>query len=263
MTIRFLVSLMSLNNAGLNFKRQAAYLRNTFAPYCFYNMPNLDRDTYVFVLENKTLPGRESRDGNDAQARPLVVCLFRRDRDAVDQLVVTRMDCDRGSGMNTIPVTPAELALLLGFEMPDTAAVTDHSALIIEREVETALFRMPRMRYDCQHLEGATDVHTYTLIMERDADTAYWDDMAMKYHTKYDIATYLEGAYGWDRQRLWKKQRPTLVAAVAQGVSPWDPSFVRPAVAAPRFRARARSRDVVAPGKAPDGRGRARGRGRA
>jgi hypothetical protein len=244
-------------------KASSVYLRNTFAPYCFYNMPNLDRDTYVFVLENKTLPGRESRDGNDAQARPLVVCLFRRDRDAVDQLVVTRMDCDRGSGMNTIPVTPAELALLLGFEMPDTAAVTDHSALIIEREVETALLRMLRMRYDYQHLAGATDVHTYTLIMERDADTAYWDDMAMNYHTKYDIATYLEGAYGWDRQRLWKKQRPTLVAAVAQGVSPWDPSFVRPAVAAPRFRARARSRGVVAPGRAPGGRGRARGRGRA
>jgi len=116
------------------------------------------------------------------------------------------MVCDRGSGMNTIPVTPAELALLLGFEMPDTVTVTDHSALIIEREVETALLRMPRMRYDYQHLAGATDVHTYTLIMERDADTAYWDDMAMNYHTKYDIATYLEGAYGWDRQRLWKKK---------------------------------------------------------
>ena len=244
-------------------KASSVYLRNTFAPYCFYNMPNLDRDTYVFVLENKTLPGRESRDGNDAQARPLVVCLFQRDSEAVDQLVVTRVVCDRGSGMSTIRVTPAELALLLGFQMPDIATVTDHSDLIIERDVETALLRMSRIRYDHQNVAGATDVHTYTLVLARNADTAYWDDMAMNDHTKYDIATYLERVYGWDRQRLWKNQRPTLVAAVAQGVSPWDLSFVRPAVAAPRFRARARSRGVVAPGRAPGGRGRARGRGRA
>ena len=90
------------------------YLRNTFVPFYFYHMQTLrDRDTYVFVLENKTLAGREFRDGNDAQARPLVVCFFRPDHDAVDQLVVTRMD--RGSsGMKAMNVTPAELALRLG-----------------------------------------------------------------------------------------------------------------------------------------------------
>ena len=162
--------------------------------------------------------------------------------------------------MKAMDVTPAELALRLGFVMPDIA---NHSALNIERVVETALLRMPRMRYAYQHLAGATDVHTYTLIEEQDADIAYWNDMPMKDHTKYDIATYLEGTYGWDRQRLWKRPRPTLVAAVGQGVPPWDPTFLRPAVAAPRGRARARGRGVVAPGRAPGGRGRARGRGRA
>ena len=126
-------------------------------------MPTLaDRDTYVFVQENQTLAGREFRDGNDAQARPLVVCFFQRDTDAVDQVVVTRMDIG-GSGMKAMDVTPAELALRLGFVMH---LIADRSALNIERVVEIALLRMSRMSFAYEHWTGVTNVHTYTLTNE-------------------------------------------------------------------------------------------------
>ena len=68
------------------------------------------------------------------------------------------MDCG-GSGMKTMNVTPAELALRLSFVMP---AIANLSALNIESVVETALLRMSRMRYAYEQLAVATDVHTYT-----------------------------------------------------------------------------------------------------
>ena len=88
----------------------SVYLRNTFAPRRFYHMPLFgDPDTYIFVLENKGLAGREFRDGTDAQVRPLVVCFFRPDHDAAaDQLVMTRLDTGV-SCMTTMDMTPAEL----------------------------------------------------------------------------------------------------------------------------------------------------------
>ena len=82
-------------------------------------------------------------------------------------------------------------------------------------------------------------MHTYTLKNEQDADISYCNNMPIADHTKYDISTHLERTYGWDRARLWKRQRPTLLATIEQVVPPWDTTFVPLAVAAPRGRARA------------------------
>ena len=93
--------------------------------------------------------------------------------------------------LKAMDVTPAELALRLGFVM---LAIADHSVLNIERVVEIALLRMSRMRYNYEHLAGATAVHTYTLTEEQDAEIAYWNDMPIATHTRYDISTHLERA---------------------------------------------------------------------
>lgn len=72
----------------------SVYLRNTFVPRRFFHAPTLAEDTYVFVLENKVLSGREQRDGSDAQTRPLVVCFFQEAPGvgAPGELVVKRID---------------------------------------------------------------------------------------------------------------------------------------------------------------------------
>ena len=56
----------------------AVHSRNTFfRTMRFFHAPTLgDGGTWVFVMENKVLAGREMRDATDAQARPLVVCFF-------------------------------------------------------------------------------------------------------------------------------------------------------------------------------------------
>ena len=74
----------------------SVYLRNTFAPNRFYHALLGDAATWVFVLENKTLAGREPRHATDAQTRPLVVCFFKQLDSAVDELVVGRMDTSMG-----------------------------------------------------------------------------------------------------------------------------------------------------------------------
>ena len=74
----------------------SVYLRNTFAPNHFYHALLGDAATWVFVLENKTLAGREPRHATDAQTRPLVVCFFKQLDSAADELVVGRMDTSMG-----------------------------------------------------------------------------------------------------------------------------------------------------------------------
>ena len=229
----------------------SVYLRNTFAPNHFYHALLGDAATWVFVLENKTLAGREPRHATDAQTRPLVVCFFKQLDSAADELVVGRMDTSMG-GMKAMDLTPAELALHLGYVLPMDAT---RSARETETLVEGAWLAIPRWRYTHEVLVGAPDAHTYRLTDSVHAEDAFWADMEVQHHTKYAIARHLERLHGWDRARLWHRRLPLLQAALAQGLPPWDAGFVPPA-AAPGAPAPA------APGAPARGRGRGRARGR-
>ena len=216
----------------------SVYLRNTFMPRRFYHAPTLGRGRcWFYVLENKVLPGREARHATDAQTRPLVVCFFEQAASAADEVVVQRTD-RQGSGMVAKTLTPAELALHLGFVV---AGGGDRSALEVESLVERAWMEAPRLCYTHSHVAAAGDLHTYQLKEPMDAEDAFWQSVPAPEHTKYAIARHLERVHGWDRARLWKQPLPQLRAALDSDVPPWDA-----AVAA------------VAP--APDG-GRGRGRG--
>ena len=242
------------------------YLRNTFAPRHFYHAPTLGAGrTWVFVLENKVLAGRERRAADDAHARPLVVCFFQQIASAPDELVVGRID-HGFAGMKTMELTPAELALHLGYVLP---ADTGRSAAQIESLVEASWFNIPRLRYAHEHILGAPDVHTYKLTEPDDAEDAFWSDQPLDEHTKYAISRRLERQHGWGRARLWGCRWTHLRAAHAQGVPPWDPTFVvpppPPAPGAPGGglgrgggRGRGKGRGGVAPAAPARGRGRGR-----
>ncbi len=92
----------------------SVYLRDTFLPRAFHQVPGVNPDIFIYVLENKTLPGREPRDREDAQSRPLVACFFERCPGAEDELIVRRVD-RASTGMSPKTVTPAELLLDLGY----------------------------------------------------------------------------------------------------------------------------------------------------
>ena len=142
--------------------------------------PMGDAATWFFVLENKTLPGREPRHATDAQTRPLVVCFFKKLESAVDELVVGRMDTSTG-GMNAKELAPAELALHLGYVLPVDAMRTP---LQTETLVEGAWLTTPRWRYTHDLILGAPDAHTYMLSDTVNAEDASWADWSLQEHKK-------------------------------------------------------------------------------
>ena len=191
------------------------YLRNTFAPRLFYQLPGLDAGSWVYVLENRTLAGREARDAAEAQGRSLVVCFFGQAPGAADETIVTRSDTS-STGMKAVVLTVAELALLLGYALPpDAARGSAESELLVEQ----ALFSIDRVRYRHEVVPGA-DAHTYRLLDPQDADDAFWDDWDLEAHTKLTISRRLERDYGWDRRQLWNLTWERLTKAVEDGVCP-------------------------------------------
>ena len=178
-------------------------------------------------------------------------------------------------GMTTMAITPAELALHLGFQLPPDP---DRNALASESLAEAAWLAVPRIRFCHEQMAGLEDMHTYILTEGRSAEEAFWNDMDLEQHTKYAIARHLEIDHGWSRARLWNRSTADLRAAVNLGVAPWDqaaPPAAPPAEGVPgglpadgapggRGGGRARGRGVVAPapGRAPGGRGRGRAQGR-
>ena len=220
----------------------SVYLRNTFLPRRFYHAPSLGRgDVWFFVLENKVLAGREKRHEGDAQTRPLVVCFFERTEGAPGELTVSRMD-QQFSGMTTLTLTPAELALHLGFVLP---LDVERSAAEMEALVERMWLETPRLGYEHKQLAEEDDLHTYTLAEPLDAEDVFWDSCPSEEHTKYALARHLERRHGWDRERLWKRSLGELRVAAGAGIPPWV------AVA------------VGVPGGAVPAAGRGRARGRA
>ncbi len=112
-------------------------------------------------------------------------------------------------GMVTKELTPAELALHLGFALPMDA---DRSALGTESLVEAAWLGLQRVRYVHEHLAGAPDFHTYKLTEPQNAEDAFWCDTPLAEHTKYSIARHLERTHGWPRERLWRSKQEALCA---------------------------------------------------
>ena len=194
----------------------SVYLKKTFAARHFYQFPGLDPTVWTYVMENKTLAGREERAADEAQGRALVVCFFRQAPGAADETIVTRSDTS-STGMAAVVLSVAELALHLGYALPPDAA---RSSADSERMVEEALFSIARVR--CRHecVPGAPDAHTYRLLDEQDAEEAFWNDHALEEHTKIDIARRLELQHGWDRKPLWNLGWPALSAACEDGVCP-------------------------------------------
>jgi hypothetical protein len=239
----------------------SAYLRNTFVANSFYQLPGLDDSTWVFVLENKVLPGREARAEDDARARSLVVCYFERfpGGGGADEVIVARSGTS-STGMETSLATVAELALQLGYRLPHDPA---RSSVASERLVEEALFAIERVRYCAHELLLGGGPHVYRLLDPQNAEDAFWGGTALKDHTRLAIARRVELAYGWDRAALWRSKlgKKALEIAFKSGVRPLPaaapggrgPAAAAPAAGGPGGRGR---------GAPPADRGRGRGRGR-
>ena len=91
----------------------SVYLRDTFEARAFYRFETLAADLFFFILDSKTLAGREQRGPDDAQARPMVLTFFETMDSDPGTVVVRRVD--RGEpAMATKVMTCAELLLAAG-----------------------------------------------------------------------------------------------------------------------------------------------------
>ena len=79
-------------------------MRATFVPtrfHCFLGLGSADDRVYIYVLEHKSLAGREDIPDDDAQACPLEVCFFKKAQDSPPgELHVTRLDHTTGGAGN-------------------------------------------------------------------------------------------------------------------------------------------------------------------
>ena len=103
------------------------YVRATFEPKRFHCFPGVGTDmdrVYIYVLEHKTLAGREDLHEDDAKARPLEVCFFTRIADAPPgELHVSRVD-QSTSGMVTHTYGPAQILVAAGLHAPSPPGQT-------------------------------------------------------------------------------------------------------------------------------------------
>ena len=243
----------------------SVYLRNTYQPQRFHQVPGVTHNLWVYVLDSKTLAGREPRDALDAQARPMVVSFFERDPSADAMSLVVRRVNREADGMDSKVLTAPELLVHLGYPAP---VDPNMSAADKELALGTAFLELQTLVYDSQVVTGQGQIHVYKLESPCDSEDAYMESMPLADHTKFALARCLERRHGWDKRPLHAQSKAALLAHFPEEAPP------APKAAPKAFAGRGRGRGAApkaAPGAAPapkaapkaaPGRGRGRGRGR-
>ena len=240
----------------------SVYLRNTFQPQRFHQVPGVTPDLWVYVLDSKTLAGREPRDALDAQARPMVVSFFERDPSADAMSLVVRRVNREADGMESRVITAPELLVHLGYPAP---ADPHMSTADKELALETAFLELQTLVYDSQVLTGQGQIHVYKLENPCDSEDAFMESMPLAEHTKFTLARCLERRHGWDKRTLHAQSKAALLAHFP-GAAPAPKAAPKAAAGRGRGRGAApKAAGGAAPEAAPKaapGRGRGRGRGR-
>ena len=228
----------------------SVYLRNTFQAQRFHQVPGVSTNLWVYVLDTKTLAGREPRDALDAQARPMVVSFFERDPSADAMSLVVRRVNREADGMVTSVITAPELLVHLGYPAP---VDPNMSAADKELALEQAFLDLQTLVYmEATPLADQGQIHVYKLENAHDSEDAFMEAMPLAEHTKFSLARTLERRHGWDKRTLQAQRKAELLA-----------HFPGEAPDAGRGRGRGRG---AAPGAAPGaarGKGLGRGRGAA
>ena len=178
-------------------------MRDTLESQAFIQVPGVSPDLWVYVLDTKTLAGREPRDALDAQARPLVVSFFERDPSADALSLVVRRVNREADGLQTKAITVAELLVHLGYPAPpDPNMSASDKELILEK----AFLELQTLVFDSHVVTDHGGIHVYQLDNPRDSEDAFMDSMPLAEHTKFALARLLERRHGWDKHTIWKKK---------------------------------------------------------
>ena len=141
-------------------------------PEIVFSFTTLRPDLFVYVLENKSVSGREVRAEGDAVGRPLIAAWFETAEHTLDGHLVRRVDRTSAS-LVTQMYTIAELIHAAGDPYPDLgpgAASKD-----IELFMEARFAHVPRDVHNYEHMCDTDDPYTFLLTSSDRAEETYLD----------------------------------------------------------------------------------------
>ena len=193
------------------------YLRWTFVKNRFYSFEGLRSELYLYVAENKSLPGRESRAEGEALGRPLAVAWFeKREINPDGSITVQRVDRTSATALKTMLSTVAEIYHAAGAAYKDFGE--DGTSRIIEIDMEERMGTEPRLIWIAEHLWEEEDPWVFRLSGSEPAELKYLEDESSVDPgklTNMALARLLELLTGEDRRLSSRRRKRDLLEAIA------------------------------------------------
>ena len=191
----------------------ANYIRKTIVTGTFHSFPWLRPRLYVFITENKSLPGREKRSEHEAQGRSLA-CAWFQTVDDTDPNEILVQPVDRSSAsLATQLSTIAEILHTAGEPYPALGA--DATASQVETAMEACYARQDWLLWDSSQQWLDETPWRFILSNPQPAEETYLALTPLEQHTNMALASILEREKGLDRAKAWRSlTKAGLIAAI-------------------------------------------------
>ena len=220
------------------------YLRSLFEPKYFYNFSALSNTMFLYIAENKSMPGRDAPKEGECVGRSLSAAWFEKLEDSLAGICVRPVDGGISGELPLLLATVAEIARAAG-DYPDVDG--NATARDIEILLESRLLQHRVIRFQTVQRSGNEDAPwDFTIQDGDDVEQAYIGPKNPRDLTKIALARQIQlrdDLSDAERGLLWQAKKDVVLAAYD------NPPGVVGAAAAPA--------PPVAPGPC---RGRGRGR---
>ena len=234
------------------------YVRFLFEAHSFYRFTSLSNTRYLFIAENKSLPGREEVQPDEGVGRVLSIVWFRRADDegsCADGIRVVPIAGDNGK-LETMESTIAEISLAAGYYPP---VGDSESAREVELKHERHLLSHDIVVYHarrCTYADGeewgaswawsldenSTDIEEHAFL-HRDLNTLTKMSLARQLQLRDNLTDN-------QRDRVWTLNKDTLLAAIMNPAAPVAAGVAAFAAPKAKVKAVAKPKAKVVPAKA-------------
>ena len=156
---------------------------------------------YLYIAENKSLPGREARAEGDAIGRPLTAAWFEACEERDGGSVVRRAGRTSPQALSTMLVTLAELLHAAGEPYP--ALGSEATARQTEIAMEARFADVPRSVHSATHLWEDDDPWTFLLTDAEPADMKYLTETPMQHLNNMALARLAELTRGANKRETF------------------------------------------------------------
>ena len=180
--------------------RWANYCRSVLKPLHFYAFQSLTAGMFLFVGENKSLPGRAEREESDALGRSFGVVWFEKVDEVAGSIFVRRI-AHEGPHIELHLQSPAEILRAAGFTLP----VQDQdSARDVELALEATFMEHWLVRFEhSRETSAGEDPFIFTLTNPNDAEKLLWGETPPQELTKMGLARRAEVERGMNRKECY------------------------------------------------------------